>query len=95
VWFNSIGTSLLLFAFAALCFWLSQLNTSIQTYTLLVLSAASLVYIIMDFNGGPSSDLAKFTQLIPILPSFIWALLWLAAVSYITYLNIKIIWRKA
>ncbi|MCU4174400.1 M50 family metallopeptidase [Carboxylicivirga sp. N1Y90] len=94
VWFSSIGTSLLLFAFAALCYWLSRLNANVQTNTLLVIGAISLVYILMDFNGGPSSDLNKFTQLIPIFPSFIWALIWLAIVAYITYLNLKIIWRK-
>ncbi|TAJ14757.1 M50 family peptidase [Marinilabiliaceae bacterium JC017] len=85
-WFNSIGTTILLLVFAAALVWISKQSHTIISNTLLVLGTTSLIYIIMDFNGGPSSDLARFTAMIPILPKFLWATLWLAAVLYLTYL---------
>lgn len=85
IWFNSIGTSLLLIGFAALLFWISRQKKSIISNVLIILGTTSLIYIIMDFNGGPSSDLARFTALIPILPAFIWAIVWLGAVLTLTY----------
>jgi len=85
VWFNSIGTSALLIAFAAFLVWMSRQKTGVISSVLLILGTTSLIYIIMDFNGGPSSDLARFTALIPILPAFLWAIVWLVAVLALTY----------
>ncbi len=93
VWFNSLGSTLLLLAFAALTYGLSRVSRSIQVYTLLAIGATSLLYIIMDFNGGPSSDLARFTSLIPVVPQIIWAVVWLAVVAWLTYLNIRRSWK--
>ncbi len=95
VWFNSIGTSAVLLVFAAVIYWISRLSKSVQNIFLIVIGTSSLVYILMDFNGGPSSDLAKFTSLIPILPQFGWALVWLAIVVYFTHLNLRGIWKKS
>ncbi|MBI9064453.1 MAG: M50 family metallopeptidase [Marinilabiliaceae bacterium] len=85
VWFNSIGTSALLIAFAAFLVWMSRQKKGIISNVLLILGTTSLIYIIMDFNGGPSSDLARFTALIPILPAFLWAIVWLVSVLALTY----------
>lgn len=85
VWFNSIGTSALLIVFAAFLIWMSRQKNGVISNALLILGTTSLIYIIMDFNGGPSSDLARFTALIPILPAFIWAIVWLVAVFTLTY----------
>nr|WP_319400652.1 M50 family metallopeptidase [uncultured Carboxylicivirga sp.] len=93
VWFNSIGSTVLLLTFAALFFVLSKASNTIQIYSLLAIGSTTLFYIILDFNGGPSSDLAHFTSLVPILPQFAWAIIWLAIVSYITYLNIRRSWE--
>ncbi|MCU4162486.1 M50 family metallopeptidase [Carboxylicivirga caseinilyticus] len=93
VWFNSIGSTVLLLVFAALFFWLSKASKTIQVYTLLAIGATTLFYIFLDFNGGPSSDLAQFTKLLPFLPQFVWAVAWLVAVSYITYLTIRRSWK--
>ncbi len=93
VWFNSLGTTILLLVFTALFYALSKSSKSIQVYVLITIGASSLVYILMDFNGGPSSDLNKFSSLLPFLPPFVWALVWLLIVSYITYLNLRKSWR--
>lgn len=93
VWFNSVGSTILLIVFAGLFYWLSRAKKSVQVYSLLAIGATTLFYIILDFNGGPSSDLAHFTSLLPILPQFGWAIIWLAVVSYITYLNIRRSWK--
>nr|WP_321406622.1 M50 family metallopeptidase [uncultured Carboxylicivirga sp.] len=93
VWFNSIGSTVLLLVFAALFFWLSKACKTIQVYSLLAVGATALFYIILDFKGGPSSDLAQFTKLLPFLPQFLWAVVWLVAVSYITYLTIRRSWK--
>lgn len=89
VWFNSLGSTLLLLAFAALTYGLSRASKKTQVYALLATGATSLLYIIMDFNGGPSSDLAKFTSLIPIFPQMVWAIIWLLVVAWLTYLNVR------
>ncbi len=93
VWFNSVGSTILLMVFAGLFYLLSKAKKSVQVYSLLAIGATTLFYIIMDFNGGPSSDLAHFTSLLPIFPQFGWAVIWLAVVSYITYLNIRRSWK--
>ncbi|MBS2098787.1 M50 family metallopeptidase [Carboxylicivirga linearis] len=93
VWFNSLGSTILLIVFAGLFYWLSKAKKSVQVYSLLAIGATTLFYIILDFNGGPSSDLAHFTSLLPILPQLGWAIIWLAVVSYITYLNIRRSWK--
>nr|WP_321454097.1 M50 family metallopeptidase [uncultured Carboxylicivirga sp.] len=94
IWFNSIGSTVLLLIFAMLFFGLSKASNTIQIYSLLAIGSTTLFYIILDFNGGPSSDLAHFTSLVPFLPKFAWAIIWLAIVSYITYLNIRRSWQK-
>jgi hypothetical protein len=95
IWFNSIGSSALLLAFAAITFWVSRRTKQTQNILLIIIGTGSLVYILMDFNGGPSSDLSKFTALIPILPQFAWAIVWLSIVVYLTYLNLRGTWEKS
>jgi len=88
-WFSSIFTSALLIIFSALAFWLSKKSKANVANLLIILGTASLVYIIMDYNSGPSSDLAKFTEIIPLLPQAIWAIIWLVVVLYITWKNLQ------
>lgn len=88
-WFSSVFTSILLFVMAVILGYINFKKTKYTPPILLILGSTSLAYIIMDFYGGPSSDLAKFTGLIPIFPPIIWAIIWLSVVIYITYLNLK------
>lgn len=93
IWFNSIGTTVMLSVFAALFFGLSRVSKVTQVYVLMALGVCTLFYILMDFNGGPSSDLNKFSSIVPLLPPFIWAIIWLLIVVYMTYLNVRKSWK--
>jgi len=88
-WFSSMFTSALLIIFSALAFWLSKKSKNAISNLLIILGTASILYIIMDYNSGPTSDLSKFTQSIPILPQTAWAIIWLLIVVYITWLNLR------
>ncbi|MCW3805444.1 M50 family metallopeptidase [Plebeiibacterium marinum] len=89
VWFSSIFTSLVLIAFSVVAIWISKKSKNLVADILIVIGTASVIYIINDYNVGPSSDIAKFSKIIPLFPSALWAVLWLAIVVYITYKNLK------
>ena len=55
---------------------------------------ASLVHIIFDFRIGPSSDLAKFSQIFIIIPEFVFMYLWLFIVIWLVFYNLRMIFRK-
>lgn len=91
-WFNSWLTTGLLFLFA-LGFILVVRYTDWAHYCLILLGLFSLVHIIQDFNVGPSSDLEHYTSLLPILPKAGWQLVWLALVVWVTFYNLRGIYR--
>lgn len=88
-WFSSIFTSALLILFSALAYWLSKKSKPGVSNLLIIIGTASILYIVMDYNTGPSSDLSKFTQIIPILPQTVWSIIWLLIVVYITWINLR------
>ncbi|MGQ1787709.1 MULTISPECIES: M50 family metallopeptidase [unclassified Saccharicrinis] len=94
-WYSSPVTSFLLIMFSALAFWMSKKSKSSVANLLVILGTASIIYIIMDYNSGPSSDLARFTEIIPILPQAAWAIVWLIIVVWITWLTLKNAFRKS
>ncbi|MDQ7021981.1 MAG: M50 family metallopeptidase, partial [Candidatus Gracilibacteria bacterium] len=79
-WFNSIFSSLILFALAGTLFSLAK-YTKYDSLILQFLGISSIIYIIEDFSVGPSSDLSKFSE---ILPSSVWMIIWLIIVIAIT-----------
>jgi len=89
-WFNSIFSSLILFALAGLLFVLAK-YTSYDAIILQFLGISSILYIIENFNVWPSSDLAKFSTF---LPSSIWMIIWLLIVIVITIFNFRLIFKK-
>jgi len=88
-WFSSVFTSILLIVFSILVFWMSKKSKVSAANWLVILGTASIVYILMDYNAGPSSDLAMFTEIVPILPQAVWAILWLLAVVVITWRTLR------
>jgi len=92
-WFNSLFSSFILFLVAGLFVLLAR-KTDIDSYILSFLWVASLIYIIEDFNWGPSSDLSKFTELFIVVPQFVWMYVWLIVVLAITAVNLKFILFK-
>jgi len=89
IWYSSIFTSLLLILFSLLSVWMSKKSKPTIANFLIVTGTASIVFIINDYNVGPSSDIARFSKIIPILPQVIWSVLWLLIVIYITWRNLR------
>lgn len=89
-WFNSISSSLILILFSISLFYLAK-KTKYDSLFLQLLWIFSILYIIQDFYVWPSSDLAKFSH---ILPTSVWMIIWLLIVLVITWYNLKIILKK-
>jgi hypothetical protein len=89
-WFNSIFSSIILFILAWGLFALAK-YTKYDSLALQFLWVSSILFIIEDFNVWPSSDLSKFSG---ILPSSVWMIIWLILVIAMTLWNLKIIFKK-
>ncbi len=94
-WFSSIFTSVLLIVFSGLAFWMARKSKANVANVLVILGTASIIYILMDYNSGPSSDLAKFSEIIPILPQAVWAVVWLLIVMFITWKTLRNAFKKS
>jgi len=92
-WFNSIFSSIILFLIALLIIFLAK-KTKYDSIILQFLWITSILYIIEDFNVWPSSDISKFSDIFIIVPEFVWMIIWLLLVLFITFLNLKYIFRK-
>ncbi len=89
IWSPSLTNTLIVGVFAGSIYFIGKLHHEIASWFLIAMGVLSLIHIIEDFNVGPSSDLAQFTALVPILPYTVWMLVWLAAVVTITWKNVK------
>lgn len=85
--YSSIISSIILFLLAAIIIFLAY-KTDYDEIILMTLWTTSLVYIIEDFNVWPSSDLEKFSW---ILPSGLWMIIWLLIVLTIILFTLKMI----
>lgn len=88
-WYQRLFTSAVLIVFGVAFIGLSKAKHDFISAVLILIGSASVIYIIEDFNVGPSSDLAHFTRLMPVLPQFVWMFLWLALVLWLTYTTIR------
>lgn len=57
----------------------------------MLLGLASVIYIIQDFNVGPSSDLAAMERELKYIPAKIWMYIWLGIVLALLALNLKLL----
>ncbi len=89
-WFSSLFTSIVLLVFAAVAVWISKRSKATIANILIIIGTVSVVFIVRDYNVGPSSDIAKFSEEVSLLPQAVWAVVWLLIVLYITYSNLKI-----
>lgn len=90
VWFNSLFTSLVLIAFAALIIFV-VLKTAFARDILLFLGLTSILYIIQDFNVGPSSDLGHYAEVMGIFPPQVWMYVWLGLAVILLLINVRLI----
>lgn len=87
--YQSITTSIILFVFATVLYILIRYFEDWLPRVHAIIGSASILYILEDFWGGPSSDLAHFGMYFPFIPTIVWAFVWLAIAAYITYCNIR------
>jgi len=64
IWFSHLFSTLTLFVFGGALITLAH-KQWVMREMLMFLGLASLIYIIRDFNVGPSSDLALYASIIP------------------------------
>ena len=92
-WFNSIYTTGLLCAFAVILFIIAA-KTDWDSVILMFLGLASILYIIQDFNVGPTSDLKKYAELMVFIPANVWMYIWLFVAVLLTFLNLRFVFKK-
>ena len=69
--------------------------TDLDQVIVMFLGLASIIYIIQDFNVGPTSDLAAYADLFVLIPSQVWMYIWLIIVVALFIWNIRMIFRKS
>jgi hypothetical protein len=87
-WPSSLESTALLFVYAAVIFLIAA-KTNWDQKVVMFFGMASVLYIIQDFQVGPSSDLKAYEEHIGIFPAKAWMYVWLAIVVGITLWNIK------
>jgi len=92
VWFTSLFTTGMLLLFALALFLIAN-KTNFDSDILLFFGLASILYIIQDFNVGPTSDLAQYAKIFVVVPAFVWMYLWLGIALLLFFYNIRLIFR--
>lgn len=93
IWFESFGSTAILFGFAAVLFLLSQ-YTNWDQDMLMFFGVAGVLYIIQDFSVGPKSDLAMYEQVVGIFSAQVWMYIWLGITLLLSYSNIRAIFNR-
>ena len=89
-WFNSLFTSSVLLAFSVFL-GLIAWKTNYGREILMFLGLASVLYIIQDFNVGPTSDLKAYEEVMVFIPAQIWMYIWLAIAVLLFVFNIRLL----
>jgi len=89
-WHTSMFTTGTLMLFSAILL-LITFKTNFGKSVLMFIGLASILFIIQDFNVGPSSDLEKYAEELVILPAVVWKYIWLFVVVVISLLNLKVL----
>lgn len=92
IWFNNLVTSLILLAFS-IGLWFTA-TKRLSPYILSFLGVACVIYIIQDFNVGPSSDLRAYEKQVGLFSAKLWMYLWLLLVLAITGFNVYTLLKK-
>ncbi|MFT6322298.1 MAG: hypothetical protein ACJAT4_003234 [Granulosicoccus sp.] len=59
------------------------------------LGLASILYIIQDFDVGPSSDLKAYAEHMIIFPEVVWRYLWLGIAVLLCLFNLRLIFSSS
>ncbi len=88
IWFNSFFTSGFLLVFS-LALIVIVAKTDWTGLVLMFLGLACVLYIVQDFNVGPSSDLEKYAEYMVVFSKSVWMYIWLAIVVLISIFNLR------
>jgi len=91
-WYNSTFTTGFLVLFSLVLF-LIIFKTTWSREILMFLGLTCIIYIIQDFNVGPTSDLNRYAKEMVFLPAFAWMYIWLFIVLVLCYFNLKLIFK--
>lgn len=92
-WFNSMYTTGFLILFGLGLFLIAN-KTNFDREVLMFLGIACILYIIQDFNVGPSSDLNEYAKIFVVIPSHVWMYIWLFIALFLTFLNLKMVFKE-
>lgn len=87
IWSASIMNTLFILPFLAAVVFINR--TQYNGLFLMILGALSVAHILFDYNVGPTSDLAKYAELWPVMSAQVWMYVWLAFALGITYFNVR------
>ncbi len=90
VWFDSMFTTTFLMVFAVVLFILAN-KTNLDRDILMFLGIASIIFIVQDFNVGPTSDLIAYAEHLVIFSSNVWMYIWLVIVVLLCLFNFRMI----
>lgn len=89
-WFNSLFTTAILILFAIVLGFIA-IKTNFGAEVLMFLGLASVIYIIQDFNVGPTSDLKAYEEVMVFIPAQVWMYIWLAVAVLLLVLNLRLL----
>jgi Peptidase M50B-like len=89
-WYQSAVSTLILILYGVLLYFIAR-HAEWVSWALMFFGLASILYIIQDFNFGPSSDLLQFEGVVGIFPADIWKYIWLAFVVALFIGNLRLI----
>jgi hypothetical protein len=92
-WFNSLFTTGVLVLFSVFLFFIA-FKTNLGQEVLMFLGLASVIYIIQDFNVGPTSDLKAYEEEMVFIPAQVWMYIWLGVAILLLLFNLKLLLRS-
>jgi hypothetical protein len=92
VWYESMVSTLILIVFGVVLYFIAR-HAEWPGWALMFFGVASILYIIQDFNYGPSSDLMQFEEKVGFFPADIWKYIWLIVVVILFLYNLRFIFN--
>jgi hypothetical protein len=92
-WFESWITLLILAAYALVLYFIAR-RANWPGEALMFFGLASVLYIIQDFNVGPSSDLEQYANKVGFLTADLWKYIWLGIVVLMFIANVRMILNR-
>jgi hypothetical protein len=92
IWFGTVESTVVQIVFAVSLFVASRFGFG--SIVVMFLGIATTLYVIQDFDVGPSSDLNAYEKEVGIFSSNIWKYVWLVLAILVTALNVRLMYSK-